>query len=627
MMKLLVVTPNPTVYDATMRIVQTAKLDAEVIQTSSRHVIEEVSKSMEGCTGIVVARGNQAQLLKKNVEFPISEITFSGQEMAGFVKQACDFIPHVHPKIAFVGFRHMYSDVENIGELANADVQIYYAGSSEMVIPVTRNAIQDGAEVIIGSENACNFAASQGIATVFVDRSDECIRDALRRAILAMDAIKVEQRRTAEFSSLLNYSFDAILKLNPEGMIEIANTVAENAFHCTQAQLVGKRFIDLPGLTLTSAVFESLKERKNLYSHVVMIQKERYLLNIACIDVSGQNFGTILSLYAFGSVDDMQESIRKDHVQQGDSATRKFSKFVSHAPKMRLTLENAAMYAQYELPLLISGELGTEKTRLAECIHNESLRRDKQFIQADLSTLPIANQTELLFGRATSNGLVYNAHKGTMYLRHVDLLTPESQHQLLNVIRYEQYYAPGQSKPIWASIRLICSTHRDLLEMAKQGEYLLPLAEKLNDYRIDLPPLRECPEDLVQLVEDNIAFARNHTRKQATFTPEALKLLMGYSWPGNQREMSILFEKAFLLTRTNRIDADFVRSLLYPESTLQAAPQPPQVLVISSDEERELRCALQEHPNDRDAVMKQLGISRATLYRRMKKYGVGETGK
>ena len=123
------------------------------------------------------------------------------------------------------------------------------------------------------------------------------------------------------------------MKLNPDGVIEIANTVAENAFHCTQAQLVGKRFTELPGLTLTSAVFESLKERKNLYSHVVMIQKERYLLNIACIDVSGQNFGTILSLYAFGSVDDMQESIRKDHVQQGDAATRKIRQV--HLPRAK----------------------------------------------------------------------------------------------------------------------------------------------------------------------------------------------------------------------------------------------------------------------------------------------------
>lgn len=70
MLKLLVVTPNPTVYDATVRIVQTTKFDAEVIQTTSRQVVEDVSKAMEGCTGIVVARGNQAQLLKKHVEYP-----------------------------------------------------------------------------------------------------------------------------------------------------------------------------------------------------------------------------------------------------------------------------------------------------------------------------------------------------------------------------------------------------------------------------------------------------------------------------------------------------------------------------------------------------------------------------
>ena len=138
MLKLLIVTPNPTVYDATVRIVQTTKFDAEVIQTTSRQVVEDVSKAMEGCTGIVVARGNQAQLLKKHVEYPVSEITFSGQEMAGFVKQACDLIPHKHPKIAFVGFRHMYSDVESIGALANADVRVYYAGSSDMVAQVTR---------------------------------------------------------------------------------------------------------------------------------------------------------------------------------------------------------------------------------------------------------------------------------------------------------------------------------------------------------------------------------------------------------------------------------------------------------------------------------------------------------
>ena len=102
-----------------------------------------------------------------------------------------------------------------------------------------------------------------------------------------------------------------------------------------------------------------------------------------------------------------------------------------------MLLADAAMYAQYDLPLLITGETGTEKTRLAECIHNASLRKKNPFVQADLSVLPLSSQTELLFGQAKTNGIVYQAHQGTLYIRHVHLLTKESQHQLLNLIRYD----------------------------------------------------------------------------------------------------------------------------------------------------------------------------------------------
>ncbi len=620
MMKLLMVAPNPIVYDAAVRMTKDVLPEVEVIQSTSKKVVENVKRSMEGCTGIVVARGNQARLLKKNVEFPVSEIIFSGQEMASFVKRACDMVGHAHPKIAFVGFLHMYSDVDSIAELAQADIHVYYAGNSEMVIPVTENAIHEGAEVVIGSENACTFAGQHGIPTVMVDESSECLRDALRRALLAMDAIRVEQRRTVEFTSMLNYSFDAILKLDAKGRIEIANTVAENAFHCTQEQLVGKKFMELPEMKLSSAVAETLTQQKNLYSNVIMIRNERYLLNIACIDVQGRNYGYILTLYAFGSVDNMQETIRQDHIQQGDAAKALFSKYSVQSPKMHQAIEMAAMYAQYDKPVLIYGEPGTERLRLAECIHNESLRRDKQFIQADLSVMPIENQTELLFGRATNNGLMYNAHKGTLYIQHVELLTEESQHQLLNVIRNEQYYPPKQSKPTWASVRIIASTDEDLQKRVDKGMFSPILAARLREYCVTIPPLRECREDFQQIMEKYMMEARIQTGKVVTFTPEALKMIVGYPWPGNQREMYTFFEKAFLLTKTNRIDVELVSFLLHLDA--KQSEEKPQVMVVSSDEERELRSALSEHPYDREAVMAKLGISRATLYRRMKKYGI-----
>ncbi|MBQ7520680.1 MAG: PrpR N-terminal domain-containing protein [Clostridia bacterium] len=620
MNKLLIVMPNRLLYDAARDIVSQAGVEAEVIQTTSDHVVEVVRRAMEGCTGVVVARGNQAQILKRCGDFQVMEIIFSGQEMAHFLTLARDQVLHAQPRIAFVGFHHMYSDIDSLGQLANADVNIYYTGSSAQVIPTVDKAVADGAEVIIGSENACNYAQSIGVKTVFVDGSYECIRDVLRKALFVVNAMRIEQRKTAEFTSLLNYSFDAILKLSLDGTIEIANFVAEKAFQCTAAELIGKRFTELPRLELSDAVYEALEQRKNLYSHVVRIRNERYLMNIACIDAAGQALGFILSLYAFGSVDDLEERIRQERIQQGHTARRKFKDFTAKSPRMRMLLADAAMYAQYDLPLLITGETGTEKTRLAECIHNASLRKKNPFVQADLSVLPLSSQTELLFGRAKTNGIVYQAHQGTLYIRHVHLLTKESQHQLLNLIRYEQYYGSGQHMPTWASVRVICSTDEDLMALARQEQFLYPLAQKLTDYELRLPPLRECPEDIADLIAANMTFAHAHTRKQAAFTPDALELLMHFPWHGNHREMSIFCEKAFLLARGSRIDADFLAQHL-----LKAEEQPDEkapLLVVSSEEERNLRAALAEHHGDKAAVMAALGISRSTLYRRMKKYGL-----
>ncbi|MBQ9195981.1 MAG: PrpR N-terminal domain-containing protein [Clostridia bacterium] len=620
MNKLLIVMPNRLLYTAASDIVEKAGIEAEVIETTSDRVVEDARRAMEGCTGVVVARGNQAQLLKRCGDFHVLEVVFSGQEMAQFLNEARAQVPHPRPRIAFVGFHHMYSDIDSLGRLANADVNIYYAGSSAEVIPTVDKALSDGAEVIIGSENACNYARSVGVKTVFVDNSYECIREVLRKALFVVDAMRTEQRKTAEFTSLLNYSFDAILKLSLDGVIEIANFVAEKAFQCAASELIGRRFTELPQLELSDAVYEVLEQRKSLYSHVTRVRNERYLMNIACIDAAGQALGFIISLYAFGSVDDLEERIRQERIQQGYSARRRFRDYASKSPRMQLLLADAAMYAQYDVPILITGESGTEKTRLAECIHNASLRKKNPFVQADLSVLPLGSQTSLLFGQARSNGIVYGAHKGTLYIRHVHLLTRESQHQLLNTIRYEQYYGGDQHTSTWVSVRVICSTDEDLMALARQNKFLLPLAQKLTDYELRMPPLRECPEDIPGLISENMTFAHAHTRKQAVFTPDALEMLAGFPWHGNHREMAIFCEKAFLLARGRQIDAAFIAQHLLRPQPQEEASAP--LYVVSSEEERLLRAALAEHQGDRAAVMEALGVSRSTLYRRMKKYGL-----
>lgn len=619
MNKLLVVMPNRLMYMSAKRIIDEAGIDATVIETTSVRVLEDVAREMENNTGIVVARGNQAQILKKSALYPVAEIIFTGQEMALFIHEALKKAGHENPRIAFIGFRHMYSDIENLALLGNADVQLFYAASSQDVVPTVDRALSAGFEVIIGSENACRYAESIGVKTVFIDHSDVCIRDAIRRALFSLNAMRIEQQKTAEFMSLLNYSFDAILRLSNEGVIEIANIIAEKAFKPVTDSLIGQKFTEIPHLELPDSVYAALEQHHSLFSHVICVKKERYLLNIACVDAEGKHMGFILSLYAFGSVDNLEEKIRQERIQQGNIAHRRFNDFTTHSPRMKRLLSDAEMYAQYDVPILITGEEGTEKTRLAECIHNGSLRKSAPYIQADLSALPLSHQTELLFGDAKNNGIVYSAHKGTLYIRNAHLLTEESQHQLMNVIRYERYYTGTQHISTWASVRIICSTSENLLALARNGRFLFSLAEKLSDYELHIPPLRECPEDIPMLISANTTFARIRTHKQAVFTPGAIELMMQYPWPGNQRSMASFFERAFLLARDNRIDSAFIAEYLLKSRDEQT---PASLLVVSSEEERELRSALEAYHGNKSAVVNALGISRATLYRRMKKYGI-----
>ena len=290
---------------------------------------------------------------------------------------------------------------------------------------------------------------------------------------------------------------------------------------------------------------------------------------------------------------------------------------------MLQVLEDAALFAQYDVPVLINGEFGTPKKRLAECIHNGSLRMNNPFVLVDLSVLPLRTQTEQIFGSDSGGGLISLAHKGTVYFAHVHLLTEESQHQLWNILQHGHYLRGNSRSPVPVSVRVICSTYADLNQLAQEGRFLWPLAVKLTEMVVTMPSVRECPEDTADLLDGCMARAQQHTGKQAAFTADAIALLLRYDWPGNNVGMEALCEKASLLARSNQLDAAFVRRHLLPAQQLEETAQ---TYVVSSDEERQLRAAIQACGSNREALMNYLGVSRSTLWRRMKKYGIQDDG-
>lgn len=626
MNKLLIVAPNASIYQSAMDIVTEAQLDAKVIQATSEHIVDIVRKEFANDTGVVVARGHQAQLVKSQLTVPVVDIVLSGMDMIILLDHARRILDRPRPRIAFVGFRYMFPDCSPLADIMDVDPYIYYASTGREVPDVVEQAAADGAALIIGGEMACQHAARLGLPSLFMDSMKESVRTAIRTAMHTLDATVLEQRRSAEFSSLLNYSFDAILKLDSDGRIEAANHLAEKMLRQPMPELQGKRFFDMPTVQITPVLAEAIAQHRSLYSTIIRIGSDSFVANIASVDVEGRHDGFIVSMQEFGVIDDLEETIRVGRRQQGYVAAARFESFTAHAPRSQALLRDAKQYAQYDIPLLLCGPGGLPKSELAQCIHNASLRKRSPFVKAELSTIPIAAQTEFLFGSdvvPTSRGLISIAHTGTLFLLDAHLLTDESQHQLLNVLRNGHYFRKGNTSSTPVSVRVICATFKDLNALAAEDRFSEPLVNTLTSVMLQVPALREVPEDIPHMLAECLDRACAKYKKPLMMTADATALLTGYDWPGNLREMRTLCERAVMLATSQTIDAAFVRERLLPAPAPDASPAPvAPVLVVADPEELALRNALREAGDNRLLAAERLGVSRSTLWRRMKKYGL-----
>lgn len=623
MNKLLIVTPNEQIYQTALDIVTEAYIEAKVVQASSDTVVELVKNEFMNAVGVVVARGNHAHLLKTQTTLPVVDIVLTGQEMAVLLEQACAMIGHPHPRIAFVGFRYMFSDCEPMARILQAEVDVYYASSGRDVPNAVDRAIQEGAELIIGGEIACRHARQKSVLALFMDSMKESIRNAVRSALHMMEALQLEQRKNAEFSTLLNNSFNALLKLDPSGKIEVTNHMAEKALRKSAQELVGTDFLSLPGLQPSVAQEDALSGHRSLYSTVLRMGRESYVANIASIDIDGRNDGFIVSMQEFGAIDDLEDTIRRERRHMGYVAHARFAEYNTHSAAMTSMLDDARQYAIYDVPLLLSGPQGTGKIRLAECIHNASPRQENPFVVIDLSVLSLQSQTEQIFGLDTVpaiRGLLPLAQKGTAYIDHADLLTAESQHHLYNVLCHGHYHRGTSQTLTPISVRLLFGTSRNLVAMAEEGAFLKPLAEMMSRMELRHPALRERAEDIPLLLDRAMAQAATKYKKPTFLTDDAIALLIHYDWPGNVGELEKLCEKATILAHANQIDAAFLQERVLPQR-MEAQPQQA-IYVVSNEEENALRSALRACGNDRQAAAEMLGISRSTLWRRMKKYSI-----
>ena len=283
-------------------------------------------------------------------------------------------------------------------------------------------------------------------------------------------------------------------------------------------------------------------------------------------------------------------------------------------------------------PVLIEGESGTGKELVAAAIHRLSSRAKRPFIPVNCSAIPQDLLESEFFGHvrgafsgavADALGLFRGADEGTIFLDEIAELSPALQVKLLRVLQEMQVRPVGSTKAYPVDVRVIAATNRDLERAMTEGTFRQDLFYRLNVVRITLPPLRERRDDIQALVSHFLRrFNRRFHREVRGIAPDALAALTAYTFPGNVRELENLIERAYAMGARDQIQIGDLPTL----SKAAAAAPPvtsPDTVPALGDVERELILkALAVFKDDKEAAAKALGISRRTIYRRLKEYGV-----
>ncbi len=301
--------------------------------------------------------------------------------------------------------------------------------------------------------------------------------------------------------------------------------------------------------------------------------------------------------------------------------------FWGTSPAMTRIREIVEKVASTDANILLTGENGTGKEMLAREIHRRSARSGELMVSVDMGAVPETLFESELFGhvkgaftdaRADRAGKFEVAHRGTLFLDEIGNLPLHLQSKLLTAIQSGRIVRVGSNLPVAVDIRLVSATNRNLFEMVGEGTFREDLLYRINTIHIDLPPLRQRREDIVPLAVRFLErYAAKYHKPLVGFEPEAERQMEAYPWAGNIRELQHTVEKAVIMSEGQRI----------APSELLLRPAPPAVALdgISTLEEMERRMiarAIEHHGGNLSAVAQQLGITRQTLYNKIKRYGL-----
>ncbi|WP_164745664.1 sigma 54-interacting transcriptional regulator [Neobacillus mesonae] len=586
----------------------------------------------ENETDIIITGHFIKKLLEMRTSIPVIKLKVTPIDILLAIQKSLPFSNRI--SIALPDLEELQYDYSILEELLQVQLHyITYNSQAELRHKIERFSTTKG--TVISTGIGVEFAKENGLFGTLI-YSEASLKASIDRAIEIIHFKRQEERQRQQLKAIINSVRDGIIATDEQDKITILNESAWKLLNIEKDKIIGKRlFQAVPNRTFREITHEESFQNKIIdFNHVTLNT------NKIAISQKGRIVGNILTFQDITEIQKIEQKYRQEIETKGLVAKNDVKDIIFNSAIMNDTLEKVKKYAKTDSTILIIGETGTGKEMIAQSIHNLSYRKSYPFVAVNCAALPETLLESELFGYekgaftgAAQNGkkgLFELAHHGTLFLDEINSISPGFQARLLRAIQEKEIVRIGGHKVIPVNIRIIAATNENLVNLVKEKKFRADLYYRINVLTVNLPPLRNRIHDILPLTKQFIVEKRKELYLNLEpFFDDLFSILLTYDFPGNVRELYNILERFIILSGNNKNGFEWYVNLLKecieeikihdPDYTEKIEFQLKENYKDSLIEaEKALLKKYLEIKKDKSTLAEELGISRTTLYRKLK---------
>ena len=610
MPSILLVSPMQSISNIAPAVARELGIQVEIKDSDDasveRHILEYPDAE------VVVTRGGFAQRAKRIPGIAVVEIAMSLNEL---LSNLSTLTGKGFSRIGIISHPNLVSGAAGNFNILDAEVSIRPQESEEAIAATVRQMANEGFEAFLGCRVAYNTARELGAEAVFLESGKTSIKAAFQQAMRIIKAKEQEKLQAAQLAAIIDNIDEAVIAFTPNHEVSFFNRHARRLCAISPASP--------PDFAHALSVLDS--GEKEL---VTSINGNNVIARSIPLEFDNAVRGKVITLHEVTRIQASESKIRSSFHKKGFYARHHFKDVIGDSEAIKQLTARARTYAGHDSNLLIYGETGTGKEVFAQSIHNHSRRNQGPFVSVNVASIPPSLLESELFGyvegaftgarKGGKLGLFELAHEGTLFLDEIGELAPEIQSRLLRVLQEREIMRIGDDKIIPVDVRIISATNRDLFQQTQNGSFRQDLYYRIHVVGLRIPPLRARPEDIPPIFEHYLRLFAGKAGRDARLTPSARETLKLHPWPGNVRQLRNVAE-VVAYGDDEVIDAHHIAEVLGEQERASAETRfitIPECASLKQMESEIIRNLLSKLPPDE--VCTRLGISRVTLWRKMK---------